>query len=89
LDLGSGAPAIFTIHPVAPRARISNNLVMFHDLTKSEKRALRAAAQLANDRDRTMSAEDCEAHYLQARNADLPIIVGGAVANGVIALGGT
>src|ERR1700692_1386992 len=57
---------------------------MYHDLTKSQKRALRAAAQLAHDRDRTMSAEDREAHYLEARNADLPIIIGGAVANGII-----
>ena len=57
---------------------------MYHDLTKSQKRALRAAAQLAHDRDRTMSAEDREAHYLEARNADLPIIVGGAVAIEII-----
>lgn len=60
---------------------------MYHDLTKSQKRALRAAAQLAHDRDRTMPPEDREAHYLEARNADLPIIVGGAVANGVIEVG--
>lgn len=57
---------------------------MYHDLTKAQKRALRAAAQLAHDRDRTMSAEDREVHYLEARNADLPIIVGGAVAIGII-----
>jgi hypothetical protein len=70
--------------PVAPLAPISNNMVTYHDLTKSQKRALRAAAQLAHDRDRTMSAEDREVHYLEARNADLPIVVGGAVANGII-----
>ena len=80
-------PSQFSRDPVAPRARISNNLLMYDDLTKSQKRALRAAAQLAHDRDRTMSAEDREAHYLEARNDDLLIIVGGAVANGVIGVG--
>src|SRR5260221_14207630 len=59
---------------------------MYHDLTKAQKRALRAAAQLAYDRDLSMSAEDREAHYLEARNADLPIVVGGAVANDIIGI---
>lgn len=57
---------------------------MFHDLTKSEKRALREAAALAHERDREMSREDRDVHYLQAPNASLPIIVGGALMNGLV-----
>ncbi len=59
---------------------------MFHDLSKAEKRALRAAAQLAHDRDVSMPGEDRDVHYLQARSADLPIIVGGAVVHGIISI---
>jgi hypothetical protein len=59
---------------------------MFHDLTKGQKRALRAAAQLAYQRDTAMIEEDRQVHYLDARNADLPYVVGGAVVEGVIRL---
>jgi hypothetical protein len=59
---------------------------MFHDLTKSEKRALREAAALAHERDREMSREDRDVVYLQARNDDLPLVVGGAVAKGILQL---
>ena len=59
---------------------------MFHDLTKAQKRALRAAAELAHDRDRTMEREDRDVHYLEARNSDLPIIIGGAIAKGILTL---
>lgn len=59
---------------------------MFHDLTKEQKRALRAAAALAHERDRTMKREDRDVHYLEARNADLPLVVGGAVFEGIISL---
>jgi hypothetical protein len=45
---------------------------MFHDLTKGQKRALRAAAQLAYVRDTTMGEEDRRVHYLEARNPSLP-----------------
>lgn len=57
-----------------------------HDLTKGQKRALRAAAELARQRDRTMASEDADQHYLGAQNASLPIVVGGAVANGIISI---
>lgn len=57
---------------------------MFHDLTKSQKRALREAAALAHRRDVGMPVEDRDVHYLQARNADLPIIVAAAVADGLL-----
>ena len=57
---------------------------MFHDLTKAQKRALREAARLAHDRDTTMGREDRDVHYLQVRNSDLPIVVAGAVAHGIV-----
>jgi PAS domain-containing protein len=57
---------------------------MFHDLSKAQKRALRAAAQTAYERDTTISEEDPLAYYLDARNADLPLVVASAVAEGVI-----
>lgn len=57
---------------------------MYHDLTKAQKRALRAAAELAHGRDRTMELEDRDVHYLEARNSDLPLVVGGAVAQGLL-----
>ena len=59
---------------------------MFHDLTKGQKRALRAAAELAHGRDRKMAWEDRDVHYLEARNSDLPLVVGGAVAQGLVAI---
>jgi hypothetical protein len=59
---------------------------MFHDLTKGQKRALRAAAQLAYERDTTMGEEDRRVHYLEARNPSLPFVVGGAVVEGIIRL---
>lgn len=59
---------------------------MFHDLTRGQKRALRAAAELARQQDRQMTAEDAEAYYLDVRNSDLPLVVGAAVARGVIAI---
>jgi len=57
---------------------------MFHDLTKGQKRALRAAAQTAYERDTTMNEEDRRVYYLDARNADLPLVVADAVAMEVI-----
>lgn len=57
---------------------------MANSLTKAQKHALRAAAELAHRRDRTMSREDCEAFYLEAETGSLPIVVGGAVARGII-----
>lgn len=59
---------------------------MSHDLTKAEKKALRAAAKLAHDRDRSMSREDCDVYYLDCGNFDLPLVVGGAVAAGIISI---
>ncbi len=59
---------------------------MFHELTKAEKRALRAAADLAYDRDRVMPREDRDVYYLQARNSDLPIVVAGAVMHAIITI---
>jgi hypothetical protein len=59
---------------------------MWHDLTKGEKRALRTAAQLAHGRDRTMAREDRDVHYLEARNYDLPLVVGAAVAQGLLTI---
>src|SRR6185295_7287931 len=59
---------------------------MFHDLSKGEKRALREAAQLAHDRDVSMPGEDRDVHYLQARNADLPLVVAGAVVHQIISI---
>lgn len=56
---------------------------MFYDLT-SQKRALREAAALAHQRDVGMPIEDRDVHYLQARNADLPMIVAVAVADGLL-----
>ena len=57
---------------------------MFHDLTKSQKRALREAAALAHQRDVGMPIEDRDVHYLEARNADLPMVVAVAVADGLL-----
>ncbi len=59
---------------------------MFHNLTKAEKRALREAAQRAHQLDREMSREDRDVHYLEARNQDLPFVVSGAVARGLISI---
>ncbi|HEX7708570.1 MAG TPA: hypothetical protein VF701_19065 [Thermoanaerobaculia bacterium] len=59
---------------------------MWQDLTKGEKRALRTAAELAHGRDRTMAREDRDVHYLEARNDDLPLIVGAAVAQGLLTI---
>jgi hypothetical protein len=59
---------------------------LFHDLTKGQKRALRDAVALAFERDRSMPREDLEAHYLDVRTGDLPLVVGGAVADGVLQL---
>lgn len=59
---------------------------MFPELTKNAKRALREAAALAHSRDRSMSREDCDVFYLEARNADLPLLIGGAVADGLVTL---
>jgi hypothetical protein len=58
---------------------------MFHDLTKGQKRALREAAALAHQRDLTMPIEDRDVHYLEARNADLPLLVAAAVVDGFVA----
>lgn len=60
---------------------------MHHDLTKEQKRALHDAAELAHNNDREMAREDRDIHYLAARNAELPLVVGGAVARGVIRIG--
>jgi hypothetical protein len=59
---------------------------VFHDLTKGQKRALREAATLARSRDTEMAAEDADVYYVRARAADLPFVVGGAVAHGLIRL---
>lgn len=59
---------------------------MFDDLTKAEKRALREAARLACDRDASMPGEDRDVHYLQARNANLPLVVAGAVVHEIISI---
>jgi hypothetical protein len=59
---------------------------MYHDLTKPQKRALRAAAELAHGRDRVMEREDRDVHYLEARNSELPIVVSAAVADGIVAI---
>jgi hypothetical protein len=52
---------------------------MYHDLTKPQKKALREAANLAFERDTSMPLEDRDVHYLQARSADLPLVVAAAV----------
>lgn len=77
-------------HPVRLRFWICRTpfgvtiLFMNHELTKAQKRALRAAVELAHQRDRSMDAEDRDVHYLEARTSDLPIVGGGAVAQGII-----
>lgn len=60
---------------------------MFYDLTKGQKRALRAAAAVAHERDRTMAPEDRDVQYLEARVAELPGVVGSAVFEGIISIG--
>jgi hypothetical protein len=57
---------------------------MSHDLTKGQKRALREAAALAHQRDVATPVQDRDVHFLEARNADLPLIVGAAVADGLL-----
>lgn len=57
-----------------------------HSLTKVQKWALREAAKLAHARDTSMDPEDRDVHYLEARNDDLPILIGGAVCNGYVSL---
>ena len=59
---------------------------MSGDLTKDQKRALRAAAQLAHQHDQSMPEEDRDVYYLEVGNADLPLLVGGAVAHGIITI---
>jgi len=54
--------------------------------TKAEKRALRAAAELAYQLDRSMNQEDRQVFYLEAGNPELAIVVGSAVARGVISI---
>lgn len=55
-----------------------------HDLTKGQKRALRAAAELAHQRDVKTPLEDRDVHFLEARNADLPIVIAAAIADGLL-----
>lgn len=55
-------------------------------LTKPQKHALREAAQLAHECDRSMSREDRDVYYLEASTDNLPLIVAGAVAKGIIQL---
>ena len=57
---------------------------MHYDLTKGQKRALREAAALAHRNDREMAREDRDVHYLEVGNDSLPIVVGGAIARGII-----
>lgn len=59
---------------------------MLSDLTKGQKRALREAAALAHQRDRSMGLEDRDVYYLEARSADLPLIIGGAINSGLLSL---
>lgn len=81
-------------HPPAEpglNATISNVTRSYYDplvldLTKAQKHALREAARLAHQRDTSMSLEDRDVHYLQARTPELPIVVGAAVVNRIISI---
>lgn len=59
---------------------------VMHNLTKAQKQALREAAKLAHGRNTSMAREDRDVYYLEAVNADLPILIGGAVCDGLITL---
>lgn len=56
------------------------------DLTKNQKRALREAAALAHQRDRSMGLEDRDVFYLEAGSADLPLIIAGVVNRGILSI---
>lgn len=57
-----------------------------HNLTSAQKWALREAARLAHGRNTSMAREDRDVYYLESDNADLPILIGGAVCDGLITL---
>ena len=72
--------------PPLPGGHHLRFVAMFHDLTKGQKHALRAAAAMAHHRDRKMPREDRDVHYLEAENSDLPLVVGGAIVEGILAI---
>lgn len=59
---------------------------MIFNLTNAQRRALRQAAQLAHERDTSRNREDRDVFWLEAGSDDLPIILGGAIEDGILSL---